>query len=314
LGATVDGIAITGPTASGKTALALAVAARLGGEIISMDSRQVYRGMDIGTAKPSRAELAMVPHHGIDLLPPSERYSAGRFAEDARRWMSEIRERGSIPILVGGTGFFLRALTQPMFEEPALDRSLKDRVKRYLDSLSREELLRWLRSLDHATAQRLEFEGGRHRLARAIEVALLTGRPLSAWHAEQDPPEPLQLLTFFLDLPREDLYGRINRRVDQMIDAGLVAEVRALIDAGYDEHAPAMNATGYIELISHIRGERTLASAIEEIKNRSRAYARRQLTWFRHQLSPSTIELDATRPLEEMTDEVVERFQSARSA
>ena len=314
MAATVDGIAITGPTASGKTALALAVAARVGGEIISVDSRQVYQGMDIGTAKPTHAEQALVPHHGIDLLPPSERYSAGRFAEDARKWTAEIAARGRIPILVGGTGFFLRALTQPMFDEPPLDKTSREKVKRFLDGFSRAELLRWLRSLDHAAAQRLEFEGGRHRLARAVEVALLTGRPLSAWHAEQTPREPLKLLTFMLELPRGELYDRINRRVDSMIDAGLVEEVRALLQAGYDDTAPAMNATGYIELIPYVRGERTLASAVEEIKNRSRAYARRQLTWFRHQLGPGTIKLDATRPLEEITDEIIERFQSAKSA
>jgi tRNA dimethylallyltransferase len=313
LAATVDGIAITGPTASGKTALALAVAARVGGEIISVDSRQVYQGMDIGTAKPTRAEQALVPHHGIDLLPPSERYSAGRFAEDARVWAAEIAAHGRTPIFVGGTGFFLRALTQPMFDEPPLDRTLREKVKRYLDSFPRTELLRWLRGLDHAAAERLEFEGGRHRLARAIEVALMTGRPLSAWHAEQDPPEPLRLLKFMLELPRAELYDRINRRVDQMIDAGLVEEVRALLEAGYDESAPAMNATGYIELVPYVRGERSLASAIEEIKNRSRAYARRQLTWFRHQLGPDAIMLDATRTLEELTDEIVSRFQSAKS-
>ena len=279
-----------------------------------MDSRQVYKGMDIGTAKPSRAELARVPHHGIDLLSPSERYSAGRFAEDARRWVSDIVRRGRIPVFVGGTGFFLRALTQPMFEEPALDRSLKDKVKRYLDSFSREELLRWLRALDLDTAQRLEHEGGRHRLARAVEVALLTGRPLSAWHADQDPPDPLRLLTFMLELPRSELYDRINRRVDAMIAAGLVEEVHALLAAGYDESAPAMNATGYIELVPYVRGERSLASAVEEIKNRSRAYARRQLTWFRHQLGPDTIKLDATRPQKELVDEIVQRLQSAKSA
>jgi tRNA dimethylallyltransferase len=314
LAATVDGIAITGPTASGKTALALAVAARVGGEIISVDSRQVYQGMDIGTAKPTRAEQALVPHHGIDLLPPSERYSAGRFAEDARKWTAEIATRSRIPVFAGGTGFFLRALTQPMFDEPPLDRTSREKVKRYLDGFSRAELLRWLRGLDHAAAERLEFEGGRHRLGRAVEVALLTGRPLSAWHAQQTPLEPLRLLTFMLELPRGELYDRINRRVDQMIDAGLVEEVRTLLQAGYDETAPAMNATGYIELIRYVRGERTLASAVEEIKNRSRAYARRQLTWYRHQLGPDAVRLDGSRSLQELADEIVERFRSAKSA
>jgi tRNA dimethylallyltransferase len=314
LAATVDGIAIAGPTASGKTALALEVAARLDGEIISMDSRQVYTGMNIGTAKPTAGELARIPHHGIDLMPPSERFNAGRFAERARAWTAEIKQRGHVPIFAGGTGFFLRALTQPMFEEPPLDRSRKEALKQYLETFSREELLRWLRGLDGAMAERMVSEGGRHRLARAIEVALLTGRPLSGWHAAQQPAAPLKLVTFLLHVERSVLYDRINQRVDKMLEAGLVDEVRSLMAAGYDESSPGMNATGYIEIIPYLRGETTLDAAVEEIRKRSRGYARRQLTWYRHQLGPDTITLDTTRPVEELADEIVERFRSAKSA
>lgn len=311
---TVDGIAIAGPTASGKTALALEVAARLNGEIISMDSRQVYTGMDIGTAKPTLAERARIPHHGIDLLPPAERFNAGRFAERARGWVAEIAQRGHLPILAGGTGFFLRALTQPMFDEPPLDPSRKESLKQYLGTFTREELLRWLRGLDEATAARMVSEGGRHRLARAVEVALLTGRPLSQWHAAEPPAEPLRLVTFLLQVERSVLYDRINQRVDQMLQAGLVDEVRSLMAMGFDESSPGMNATGYVEILPYLRGETTLDAAAEEIRKRSRAYARRQVTWYRHQLGPDTIMLDALRPLEELADEIVERFRSAKSA
>lgn len=300
-----DGIAITGPTASGKTELAIEVARRVHGEIISMDSRQVYTGMDIGTAKPSAEQRARVPHFGIDLLPPSERYNAGRFARDAREWIRQIRSRGHVPILVGGTGFFLRSLTHPMFPEPPLEPERKDALKRYLDRYSREELLQWLTVLDAGTAARLAREGGRQRLARAIEVALLTGRPLSSWHRVHAPGvRALRFRTFVLDLPREILHERINRRVADMIEAGLVEEVRGLLAAGYDEEAPGMNATGYIELLPYVRGETTLEAATDEIRTATRQFARRQLTWFRHQLGTDALTLDATRPIDELARDI----------
>lgn len=293
-----DGIVVTGPTASGKSALAIEVAERLGGEIISMDSRQVYRGMNIGTAKPSQADLQRVPHFGLDLLSPAERYSAGRFAVDAATWIAEIRARAHVPVLAGGTGFFLRALTHPMFAEPPLDATRREALRRYLDDFSREELLRWLGCLDVAGAARLTSEGGRHRLARALEVALLTGRPLSQWHEQQHSAEPMSFLTFVLDIPRDALYERINRRVDRMIEAGLVEEVRGLLAAGYGG-TPGLNAVGYVELLPYLRGETSLDAAAEQIRTATRAYARRQLTWFRHQVE-GAIWLDGTRPVTEL--------------
>ena len=308
----VDGIVITGPTASGKTALSIDVAQRLAAEIVSMDSRQVFIGMDIGTAKPTAAQRALVPHHGIDLLPPSERYSAGRFACDARLWLDDIETRSRTAVVVGGTGFFLRALTHPMFEEPPLDALRKEALKHYLEGLSREELLRWLRSLDEASATRLGAEGGRQRVARAVEIALLTGRPLSQWHRQQPArARPLEFLTFVLELPRPVLYARINERVTQMLRAGLVDEVRGLLMAGYDERAPGMNTTGYIELLPYLRAQTTLEEAADQVRAATRAYARRQMTWFRHQLAAGSVPLDATRPGEELAHDIVSAWRTA---
>lgn len=269
-----------------------------------MDSRQVYAGMDVGTAKPSPQERALIPHYGLDVVKPDQRYSAGLFAADARVWIERVHTAGRIPILVGGTGFFLRALTHPMFPEPPLDGTRKEALKHYLERLTRAELLQWLSHLDHANAVRMQKEGGRQRLARAIEVALLTGRPLSEWHEAESADAPLRFLTFVIDLPRAQLYERINQRVEDMVRGGLVEEVTALRSLGYDENAPAMNATGYLEVLSFLRGDVTLEIAIDEIKRTTRRYARRQITWFRHQLPADAIMLDGTRPGAELAEEV----------
>lgn len=299
-------LVITGPTASGKTGIAVEVAQKINGEIISVDSRQVYQDMNIGTAKATAAERAAVPHHGLDLLAPSERYNAGRFAEDARAWIADIRRRGRVPILVGGTGFFLRALTHPMFAEPPLDTERKERLKRWLNHRQPEELLGWLGHLDPVGARRVKDETGRQRIARMIEVALLTGRPLHWW--QQQPAEgiaPISAVTVVLTLERGALYERINQRVVDMVSSGLVQEVEGLLARGYDEHSPGMKTTGYIQLIPYVRGETTLSEAIDAIQRATRGYARRQITWFRHQLAEPVIEVDAARPRAEVVELIV---------
>lgn len=299
-------LVITGPTATGKTALSLDVAERLDGEIISMDSRQVYRGMDIGTAKATPEQRARVPHHGLDLVDPDERYSAGHFSRDARRWIDEIRARGRTPILVGGTGFFLRALTHPLFREPEIPEEKRRALKRWLERRPEAKLRRWLADLDPVTAKALEARGGRQRVMRALEVALLTGRPLSWWHRNAPPEAPaLPLRIFVLDMPREILYRRINERVTEMVEAGWEDEVRALLEKGYDIGDPGMVATGYPEMIAYIRGEWSLEEAMDATRRATRRYARRQLTWFRNQLPPGAIWLDATRPRHELVGEIV---------
>jgi tRNA dimethylallyltransferase len=306
-----DFLALLGPTASGKTALSLAVAPRIEAEIVSMDSRQVYRGMDIGTAKVDAASRARVPHHGLDLIDPDQSYSAGRFARDARRWIREIRSRGRVPLLVGGTGFFLRALTEPIFREPPLERKRREALRAWTDRQPVERLERWVRRLDPARAA-LAAQGGRQRLGRTLEVALLTGRPISEWHRRAQPEgEPLTGLTVVLELPRDVMDRRIDERVDAMLGAGLTQEVEGLLQAGYRASDPGMTATGYRELVRHLEGEWTLDRAAQAIKQATRQYARRQLTWFRNQLGPGVVRLDGTAPTEELAGTVVRLWAAA---
>jgi tRNA dimethylallyltransferase len=271
-----------------------------------MDSRQVYQGMEIGTAKATRQQRALVPHHGVDVSSPAERYSAGRFARDARVWITDIRERGNVPLLVGGTGFFLQALTHPMFEEPEMSTERREALKRWLDAQPRAEMYRWLEQLDPDTAESRGPAGGRQRIARALEVALLSGRPVSWWHRNSPPSEaPLRFRTFVLNLPRETLYERINQRVRYMVEAGLVAEVEELLASGLTESDPGMNATGYPEIVRFLQGTSTLEQAIDEIQRASRRYARRQLTWFRHQLPEDAVWIEADQPAADIAEQVV---------
>jgi len=292
-----DFLAIVGPTASGKTGLSLEVARQLDAEIVSMDSRQVYRGMDVGTAKVDAASRAAVPHHGLDLLDPDERYSAGRFARDVRRWIREIRERGCVPILVGGTGFFLRALMEPMFAEPPVDIARREALRRWMKRQGAERLASWVRRVDPERGA-LAAAGGPQRLSRTLEVALLTGRPLSWWHREAPPEgEPLSGLVIVLEVPADELDRRIAERTARMVEQGLMEEVRGLLERGYGPHAPGMTGTGYRELARHLAGEIPMGEALELMDRSTRRYARRQRTWFRNQLpddSEGVVRVDGT--------------------
>ncbi len=305
-----DALVIVGATATGKTDVAIAVARALNGEIISMDSRQIYRGLDIGTAKPSSVQRAAVPHHGIDLIDPDQRYNAGRFAQDARQWVDDIRGRGRVPILVGGTGFFLRALTHPMFREPDLPPARRAALQHWLDRKPTAELLHWLAMLDPELASRFSAAGGRQRMMRALEVVLLTGFPLGWWQRNAPNTEAaMRPLVFVLELAREELYRRINGRVIAMVEGGLVAEVRALVQRGYNEQTPGLNATGYREMLAYVSGDLELANAIDATQRATRRYARRQHTWFRHQLPSRAHALDARQPTEELAAGIVQRWQ-----
>ena len=308
-----DFLALLGPTASGKTALSLLLAQKIPAEIVSMDSRQVYRGLDVGTAKVERAWRERVPHHGLDLVPPDERYSAGRFAREARAWMAEIRGRGRVPLLVGGTGFFLRALTDPIFREPGLDPHRRGALRRYLEAQPRGRLSSWARALDPERAE-LAVAGGPQRLARTLEVALLRGRPLSWWHRTAGPDaEPATGVTLVLQLPVGELDRRIGLRVERMLETGLVEEVRGLLLAGYSAADPGMTSTGYREVIRYLAGEWTLERVAEEIRRATRKYARRQLTWFRNQLPADTLRVDAGRPIEEQAEVVLAAWYEHRA-
>ncbi len=306
-----EAIVITGPTGTGKTELAVEVAERLDGEIVSADSRQVYRYLDIGTAKPRRSFRDRVPHHGLDLLDPGENYSAGRFARDAREWISGIVQRGRVPIVAGGTGFFIRALLSPLGPEPEFDSERRAGLRRLLGGWPIERLREWLERLDPRRASQLENEGGPQRLARSLEVVLLSGRPHSWWLDQAPETAPLASLIFCLQLAREDLYRRTDRRFDEMMAAGLLEEARQLIGR-FPEGAPGLKSVGYVEMISHLRGELTLSEAVGRAKRNTRQFARRQMTWFRHQLPADTLWLDAGSSREDLVAEVVRYWEGDR--
>lgn len=310
-GGAPEAIVITGATGTGKSALAVETAEQVGGEIISADSRQIYRQMEIGTAKPPPALRDRVPHHGLDRLDPDEAYSAGQFARDAWGWIAQIRERGHVPLVVGGTGFFIRALLEPLGPEPDVDPAQQARLRRYLSAQPAESLKRWLKRLDPERAAQLEREGGSQRLARSLEVVLLSGRPHSWWHAQPPRTPALAAVVFCLRLPREEVYRRIDRRFERMMADGLLDEVRRLL-ARYPPDAPGLRSVGYAELVAHLNGELDLGAAVEAAMRSTRRYARRQLTWFRHQLPAQTVRLDARRPVDELALEIVGLWRERR--
>lgn len=305
-------LALVGPTGSGKTSLSLAVARHLEVEIISMDSRQIYRGMDVGTGKVTLEERGEVPHHGLDIREPNESYSAGKFSKEARRWIREIRHRGRVPFLVGGTGFFLKALLEPLFSEPPLDGERLASLRAVLNRLPVTVLRRYVAVLD-PEREALASEGGRQRLTRTIEMALLTGRSLSWWHQERAPASPpLQGVIVVLELPRDVLYDRINRRVARMVEEGLVEEVQRLLASGFGPEDPGMTGAGYREILAFLAGRFSLEEATEGIRRAHRRYARRQMTWNRHQLPGATTVLDGTAPEEELVEKVLRAWKMGR--
>ena len=298
---------LVGPTAVGKTAVALALAARLPLEVISADSRQIYRRLDIGTAKPTRKERARVPHHGIDVVEPGQRYSAGQFARDAARWVGEIRNRGRLPLVVGGTGLYVRALAEGLFHEPPLDPARRRALDAFTARLEPLELLRWAGRLDPGFAG-----GGRQRAARAIEIALLTGRPLSHWQAAARASATIDPWYVVLTVPRPVLHQRIARRAEEMVQRGLIEEVAAVLAEGHRPDGPGLDGIGIREAVDYLHGRRPRESVAEAIAVATRQYAKRQQTWFRHQLPGATVvTLDATRAPDKLAEEIAGLWQRA---
>jgi tRNA dimethylallyltransferase len=299
---------LVGPTAVGKTAIALALAAHWPLEIISADSRQVYRRLDIGTAKPSRKERARVPHHGLDLVDPGVRYSAGHFARDGVRWLEEIRGRGNLPVVVGGTGLYVRALAEGLFAEPSLDAAKRRSLDAWTARLEPIELLRWAARLDPGFGG-----GGRQRAARAIEVALLSGHPLSYWQQAARAGGSLDPWYIVLTVPRPVLHQRIARRAEEMVRRGLIEEVAAVLAEGHGAKTPGLDGIGIREAVEYLHGMRPRESVAEAITVDTRQYAKRQQTWFRHQLGSNVVTLDATRSPEKLAAEVAGMWERAGS-
>ncbi|MBA2702339.1 MAG: tRNA (adenosine(37)-N6)-dimethylallyltransferase MiaA [Blastocatellia bacterium] len=277
-------IAIVGPTASGKSTLGIEIALRLGGEIINCDSVQVYQGIQIATAKVPYEERRGVPHHLIDFVSPEINYTAGDWGREAARQIEEIEQRGRVPILVGGTGFYLRALRNPFFPSPETDEMLRTRLNAIRDNKGVEHLHRLLRRLDPESAAHL-FPRDWPRIQRAIEVRLQTGNRMSQ-QKNLRPPAPEiagRLRLIVLNPPRAELYQRINERTEKHFAAGLVQEVESLLKQGVPANSNALGAHGYRRVVEFLQGKRDLPSAIEQTKLDVRHYAKRQLTWFRRE-------------------------------
>jgi len=283
--------AISGPTASGKTALGVRLAKELSGEVINFDSVQIYQGIEIATAKPSEAEKQGIPHHLIGYVDPNINYTAADWAADAAAKIAEIEARGAVPILVGGTGFYLRTLRQPLFESPKTDQDLRQRLKQIAEKRGVMHLHSLLTRLDPDAASKL-FENDAPRIMRALEVIFQTGERFSKQQPNRaEPPEfAARIRLFVLNPPRDLLYEKINRRTEEHFAAGLVDEVKQLLAAGVNETGNALGAHAYRRVCEYLRGERTLDSAIEKSKQDVRNYAKRQLTWFRRE--PDAIWLD----------------------
>ena len=296
---------LVGPTAIGKTAVALALAAFWPIEVVSADSRQVYRGLDIATAKPAPRERQRVAHHLVDLVRPGERYSAGRFAVDAAAAISSIRQRGHLPVVVGGTGLYVKALTQGLFAEPPLDRPRRDEMTAVTAGMDHSMLVRWASRLDPG----FDGGGGRHRAARAIEVALLTGRPLSWWQHSAAAEGSVQPWMVRLTAPRSVLHQRIQARTEEMLRRGLVEEVATALAEGAPAAGPGMDGVDVREAVAVLHGTLPRESLASAIATSTRQYAKRQETWFRHQLGPDVVTLDATRSPEQIAAAIVAAWE-----
>ena len=277
-------IAIVGPTASGKSTLGIEVALQLNGEIINCDSVQVYTEIQIATAKVPLDERKGIPHHLIDFVSPNVNYTAGEWAREAAQKIEEIESRGRVPLLVGGTGFYLRALRQPLFASPPTDESLRQRLTRSREKRGPEHLHRLLNRLDPNAARQL-YPRDWPRVQRALEVYLQTGKSIVDQQPER--PEPHEssrrLRILALNPPRAELYQRINERTEAHFRAGLVDEVRDLLARGFSPASNALGAHGYRRVVECLQGLRDLNSAVEQTKLDVRHYAKRQLTWFRHE-------------------------------
>ncbi len=275
-------IVVAGPTASGKTDLAIDIANAIGGEIVSADSMQIYKYMDIGTAKPTKEERAKCPHYLIDFVDPRVEFSVADYVAVAHTRIADIVSRGKIPVVCGGTGLYINSLIDDVeFGEYENDMKLRDELRTLAENEGGEKLIEMLREFDPVSAERLHPNNIK-RVIRAIEFFKISGVPISEHQEETKKKESrYEPLMFLIDRPREELYERINRRVDVMAQQGLIDEVKSLIEKGYNRELNSMQGIGYKEIISYLMGEITLEEALDAVKQNSRHYAKRQLTWFR---------------------------------
>ena len=297
-------LAIAGPTAAGKSAVAMALAERIGGEIVSVDSMQVYRGLDIGTSKPSIDEQRRIRHHLIDVVDLVEPFDAAEFARRAREAISEIQRRGRTPILCGGTGLYFKACLEGIGEAPPANATLRAE----LEATPLPELLRELEQRDPATLVRIDRKN-RRRVVRSLEVVRLTGKPWSALRSAWNPKTGSDSRPWFFGLKRspDEMRVRIDERIEAMFAAGLVEEVRTLLRHGLEQNRTAMQAIGYRQVVEHLRGERPLTDTIVSVKKRTRQYAKRQMTWFRRQFDLDWISISRADTTASISEQLLAR-------
>jgi tRNA dimethylallyltransferase len=275
-------VVVLGPTASGKTALSLALAERFGGEIVNCDSVALYRDFDIGTAKPTASERVRAPHHLLDFVAPTSHITAGEYARQARQVLDQIQARGHLPILVGGTGLYLRALLEGLFPGPQRSEELRERLRERVESRSPGYLHRILRRLDRAAAEKIHANDT-PKVIRAIEVCLASRQKITElWQQGRDPLRGFRIFRLGLDPDRQALYDRINRRAQEMFEAGLVEETQRLLEK-YGAAAGPLSSLGYKQAAQFLRGELTRERALQAAQQAHRNYAKRQMTWFRRE-------------------------------
>lgn len=298
-------IVIGGPTACGKTGFSIKLAKEIGGEIISADSMQVYRYMDIGTAKVTPEEADGVPHYLIDEFEPDEEYNVMLFQQKAKAYMEEIWAKGKIPILVGGTGFYINALLYDNdFTETENDTSYREECYKLAEEQGAEVLYERLKEIDPAYAEIIHANNVK-RVTRALEYHYLTGQKFSEHNAEQKEKDtPYDAAVIILSMEREKLYARIEQRIDLMMEQGLLAEVQGLLEKGYTSDLVSMQGIGYKEFLPYYKGECTLEEAVTQLKTNTRRFAKRQLTWFRRQIDGLWVEMDK-KTAEEALSEVL---------
>ncbi|NOZ19519.1 MAG: tRNA (adenosine(37)-N6)-dimethylallyltransferase MiaA [Planctomycetes bacterium] len=303
---------LTGPTASGKSAAAMVIAERIGAEIVSFDSMQVYRGMDIGTAKPTAEEQKRIRHHLVDILDPSEEYSLGRFVEDAGRAIEEIRSRGKTPIAVGGTALYIQGFLKGVFAGPSADWAFRRELKARAQAEGAEVLYAELREVDPAYARKIHRNDLR-RILRALEVYHATDTPFSELHRQFDREQGARPCRgVVLDRDRQDLHHRINRRVERMFEEGLVEEVRRLLALPGGLGRSARQALGYRQVIEHVEGRMDLHHTIVAVKKGTRQFAKRQLTWFRRFRDFRWVSVDPEASPEAMADRTLAELGCGR--
>lgn len=301
-------IVIVGPTCSGKTPLGILLAKIFNSEILSADSRQIYKKLNIGTAKPNEKQLAEVYHHFIDILEPNENYNVSDFQKQAEKVIENLLGRSLTPIVVGGSGLYIKALVDGIFDTVDKDFKYREKLLNYKNQFGNEYLYNLLKKVDPVSAKKMLPQNWK-RVMRALEVYHLSGEPIWKHHERQKKENKYSFIQIGLNRDRKTLYNNINERVDNMIEGGLVKEVERLLADGYNKELNSLNTVGYKEIISYLNNEISVERAIELIKRNTRRYAKRQMTWFRKDDRIEWFDLDEQSELEQISEIIANRFK-----